>query len=298
MKVGRLYNIKMANKTEKKNQTTIILAIVAVVAVFIFAQMNPSQAGEIEAQDLDEEGLTQWQKNYRAAALDLPTYNTMIKNTDYYQLDDPLIKNVAEDIARNSPTTLDAIKNTLDHVFDEVNYDFNEPDEPCLKSNAPDILKSGTGQCDTQSIVVIAILREMGIAAVPVGGCVVPDSSCKLQSVLLNANIKLPGAPKYNEIEDIDIEAEQFSRRFSRTGGLHAWVTAWVPGTGWVELEPTAGRLADLKCYTYHVELYPTNENREDICVTKSYNYAKACKESNINLLNDNGLGNAGDVSP
>lgn len=283
-----------------KNDVTIMIVIIGVIAIFLIGNSGLiNGGGSTQKQELDESGLTNWQIEYKTSATtNLGSYDRMVKNTDYYLLDDPLIISVAADIAENSPTTMDAIKNTLEYVFLNVNYLFDEPDEACFQGTAPGILASGEGQCDTQSIVVIALLRRMGIAAVPVGGCVVPDPSCKLQSLLLNANIKLPGSPKYQEIVDVDIEATSFGRGFSRTGGLHAWVTAWVPDVGWVELEPTAGRLADLKCYDYHVELYPTNNNREDICVSKSYQYALGCKDSNFDLLNQNGLGVAGEVTP
>lgn len=254
-------------------------------------------SGDVQADNVPAaQGLVySWQEDYaREATTTLTNYVGDTENTDYYDYNDAEIAAIAEKIASEATGAKDAMAKTLAYVFDKVDYTWSEPDSACFGGSAPEILDSGVGQCDTQSMVVISILRKMGIAAKPVGGCLYPTTGCRLESIFpLNA-------PKYNDLDQVDANADAFSRAdiASRKGGLHAWVTAWDPEEGWITLESTTGLIADTKCWNYHVELYVQDENKDDLCVSKSYKYAQGCQLNDLQQLNNYGLGLASEVSP
>lgn len=243
----------------------------------------------------------EWQETYqKQAEIELTDYQGFIANTEYYNYNDPVIEEIANDIRSQSTTSEEAIANTLNYVFDNIEYVY-ESDDACYNSDAPEIIKNGKGQCDTQSIVVISILRKLGIAAKPVGGCIMLNPQCGLQSMLLNSLQGLQGIPRFSELDQVSKDQETFSRSLfsaSRQGGLHAWATAWIPDKGWVVLESTAGEYGDTRCYYYHVELIPEDENKDDICVSKSWEYSKACMINEIDTLNQYGLGLSDEVTP
>jgi transglutaminase-like putative cysteine protease len=300
--VGTLYYIYRNIKNPKTKTRFMTISVLSIVIIFALsgAFLSAEDKGlVITEEDLDAVGRTAWQDDYAFYAQDLATYDSDTANTDYYDIDNDVIMAAANKIAKESDSAKEAVSKTLEFVYQTVQYNINEPDTPCLESTAPDILASGTGQCDTQSIAVIAILRKMGIAARPVGGCIYVNDKCRLQAFF--QSIQAFRTPKYKIPEIVSSEDIEFSRTVSgsRKGGLHAYVVAWLPEDGgWRALEPTAGKFADTICYDYHVELFPNNNQREDICVSKSYSYAKACQLNNLNELNDFGLGLVTEVSP
>jgi len=263
-----------------------LIFIILVIGALLYFNGSSSPSVDIESY---EEG--EWVSPYQDIAREgLTDYSSLTLNTDYYDYDDVTIASIAEEISRSSENSRDAIEKTLEYVNDHVDYVFNEPDQSCYAGTAPNILESGEGQCDTQSITVVSILRKMGIASKPIGGCIVLKPKCQLQSFFLGSVKTLESGVEGIEL---DPEAQTFSRADlkSRKGGLHAWVAAWTPEEGWLTLEATSGKLANLGCYYYHVELMPSNNNKDDICVSKSWDYARACQNNDIETMNQYGLG-------
>ena len=260
-----------------------------------------NQPAEIETTMDIKAAQPGWKEQYEVQAREaLPNYDYDISDTEYYTLDDPLVVSIANDILSKSNSPKEAIQQALTYVYDNIDYVYNEPDSACFTGTASSILASGKGQCDTQAISLIALLRKMKIAAKPVGGCLIVKPSCGLQSFFINSAISLPGMPKY-QLTSIPAPGETiFSRAdiTSRKGGLHAWVTAWIPNEGWLTLEETNGQIVDTACYTYHVELYPNDDNKKELCVSTSWDYASACAMGDINLLNKYGLGDVTNVAP
>lgn len=277
----------------RKGLITVAGAITIIAASFILTAEE-----KVEPELID--GRNAWQVLYeKQASANIIEYNEYTENTAYYDYDSQVISDNAERIARESASSREAIENTLKFVFKNVQYVL-ESDGACFSGTAPTILQSGKGQCDTQSIVVTSLLRKMGIAARPVGGCISLNKDCRLQALFLNSGIAISGAPQYVELEEVDLDpaAPTFSRAgpFSRAGGLHAWVAAWTPEEGWLTLETTNGLIANENCYSYHVELIPSNNQKNDICVTKNFDYASACRKNDFEAMNANGLGLMEDV--
>jgi transglutaminase-like putative cysteine protease len=283
--IAVLLIINKIAKGEKKHKTFVVSLLVFSIVFFAYqAQMT----GNGNQQQATEQNMTQWQVNYQTmATAQLQGYEEKVQNTPYYDFDNPAIAEVAEHIALASTDEHDAIQGALSYVISNVRYDSDEDNagnNACFSATAPSILARGTGQCDTQSIVVIALLRKMGIAAKPVGGCIAKDTeSCALQSIF---QFKEPKhTERKNETGPI------YSRGAFRPYGLHAFVTAWTTDNGWIVLESTSGTIANTKCYKYHVELFPEDTDKESICVSKNEAYKNACDMFDVEAMNANGIG-------
>lgn len=275
---------------------TVVITVMLLAIMFILNQDKQS-----DTQMDIKTAKAGWAEKYESQAREmLPSYSNYIVDTEYYQLDDPLIETIANDIIAKSSTPEEAMQGALSYVYANVAYLYNEPDAACYAGTAASIIESGSGQCDTQTIVVVSILRKMGIAAKPVGGCLIINPSCRLQSFFVGSAIDLPWIPKYRPTVTPVPYAETFSRAGinSRAGGLHAWVTAWLPTKGWVTLEATNGRFANTECYTYHVEVFPSDNNKKELCVSTNWAYASACATNNLEQLDIYGLGTVSKVSP
>lgn len=293
----------MAKKqdNEIKKIMPAVLSVVIVLIILFIIPRGPEET-DINVDDVDpnekvEAETFSWQDSYEDTAREaLPDYNTFTANTNYYDYNDLRIVTATNKIASESKNPREATLRTLQFVYRNVEYVIGESDIKCFEGRAPDILASGAGQCDTQSLVVISMLRKMGIAAVPVGGCAVQKTTCGLQAFLQSitgAGPKIP--PTIVTPGDVYFSRGQSS---GRSGGLHAYVAAWLPGEGWVALESTAGDFADTFCWYYHVELFPANDQKEDICVSKNFGYATACANSDLERLDQYGEGLITEVEP
>jgi transglutaminase-like putative cysteine protease len=303
--------IYLIQKSIKNEQTRLKFIVISILTVIVLLAISGAFSSIINGPTTIKTASNttkklSWQEDYafQAKANLSASYETDIENTAYYDYDNKVIKDIAYTISSESRTSNEAIIKTLNYVYTNVDYVYGESDDACFTGTAPSIITSGKGQCDTQSIAVISILRKMGIAAKPAGGCIVVNSNCKLQAMFQSIGVLRP--PMYTELTAKDVVETKttFSRTvteedlLSRQGGLHAWVVAWLPDQGWVALEATNGQKADTNCYYYHVELYPQDANRDDICVSKNRNYAKACQLDDLTLLNQYGLGIVTEVSP
>lgn len=246
----------MVDKVKAKKLELAVIVLWLIVFVSIF-----SKPAELVVAELD------WQSNYRAAYQDSREY---LANTNYYDFDHSEVVNVASEIGGKAINAQNAVELTLNYVYENVEYDYTETDETCFETTAPKILQRKTGQCDTQSIAVISILRKMGIASRPVGGCIAERAVCTFKFALMAAVGKEVKKPK-TRIIDLTLE------EFGRGGALHAWVEAWLPSKGWVLLEPTTGEFADTNCWEYETELYPSNEDKYHLCVSDDRAFAQAC---------------------
>jgi uncharacterized protein (DUF2126 family)/transglutaminase-like putative cysteine protease len=125
----------------------------------------------------------------------------------------PLVDAWVAGIPRESTSLIDFLVALNRRVRDDVDYSVRmehgvqSPDET---------LRLGVGSCRDSSWLLVAILRRLGIAARFASGYLVqlaPD----------------PPAPTAGDGDSTD---------------LHAWAEAYVPGAGWIGLDPTSGLLA------------------------------------------------------
>ena len=240
-----------------KKEKTIWMIAIATIIIFVIVSRGyypstPSETGII----------TDWQAPYKNSLSQENIESKYLEETDYYDYSSKQIQSAINEVLSQSNNPREAVDLALEYVYGNVEYVYGEPDLNCFNGKASLILESGKGQCDTQSMVLITILRGMGIAARPVGGCAysVP------YAVFVEGPITEP----------INIDVEKGIA--SRGGALHAWVEAWIPNEGWVPLEITRGVFqSELKGYDFNIEMYPENEDKYHLCVSTDLEYARWC---------------------
>ncbi len=250
------------------------------VLISVLVSSIPSEAPDVPGIFID------WQENYNS---NLPIeHRTHLAKTDYYDFDTAYIKGITDKIAESSRTEEEAVQITLNYVFGNVIYDFGESDSACFQGTGSSVLKKKIGQCDTQSIAVLTLLRGMGIASRPAVGCLSTNPTCDFQQSLFAIAGIEKRRPKWVELGEIDPDQEVFSRRqrveildeiISRQGGLHAWVEYWSITTNeWITIEPTSGEVINEDgCYEYEIEMYPSDDDKTHLCVSTDIQFAMKC---------------------
>jgi transglutaminase-like putative cysteine protease len=237
----------------------------AVILGFMYLM---SQSNSLKVNTTEDKNLTYeppaWLVSYRSS---LPAeMQGYIKEDMLYDYESLEIKKAIVEIITTSESLREAVDKTLDYTYYHVNYDWNEPDSVCFNSKASSILASGIGQCDTMSRVNIAILRGMGIAARPEGGCLSVSDTCGQTFAIVGGR-----APITQEIQ-------VHNNMGSRAGGLHAWLEIYLPDEGgWVDGESTSGKIIEpSSCLKFTHELYPTSVLDE--CVSTDLGFINMCR--------------------
>jgi transglutaminase-like putative cysteine protease len=128
-----------------------------------------------------------------------------------FLLDSPLVtaSPALADYARSSftpgRTVLDGLGDLARRIHADVAY---EPGETSVATTADEVLEGRRGVCQDFAHLAIGCLRSLGLAARYVSGYLETEPP--------------PGQPR---LQGADVS--------------HAWASLWIPGAGWVDVDPT-----------------------------------------------------------
>ena len=148
------------------------------------------------------------------------TYEAQLRRelTPYFEVTDdgPLLAEWLQQVDREPTSTVDFLVKLNQQVRETVNYSVRL--EPGVQS-CEETLQKKIGSCRDSGWLLVQILRHMGLAARFVSGYLVQ----------LTADEKSLDGPSGPEADFTD---------------LHAWAEVYIPGAGWVGLDPTSGLFA------------------------------------------------------
>ena len=127
----------------------------------------------------------------------------------------PLLQDFLDTIPRERARTVDFVVGLNARISKEVGYVIRM--EPGVQT-PEETFQRGTGSCRDSSWLLVQTLRNLGFAARFVSGYLIQ----------LKPDLKALDGPSGTEVDFTD---------------LHAWCEVYLPGAGWIGLDPTSGLL-------------------------------------------------------
>ncbi|WOD13083.1 transglutaminase family protein [Pseudomonas sp. NyZ704] len=158
-----------------------------------------------------------WEQAVRETAADIRYSNRDCLEARLFMLDSPFIHQ-HESLANYALSSFAAGRNLLDAVLDLNQRIFNEfvydPDFTTVATPLKEVLASRRGVCQDFAHLAIGCLRSLGLAARYISGY--------METMPPAGQEKLLGAD-----------------------ATHAWLAVFIPGWGWLEIDPTNGCVPD-----------------------------------------------------
>lgn len=158
-----------------------------------------------------------WEDAVSDVAAALKTGNRDCIDARLFVLESPYIRHqlslaqYAEDSFTSGRDLREALMSLNERIYDEFTYD---PDVTTTATPVLEVLATKRGVCQDFAHLMIACIRALGLPARYVSGY--------METLPPPGQEKLLGAD-----------------------ATHAWIAAFIPGWGWLELDPTNGCLAD-----------------------------------------------------
>jgi uncharacterized protein (DUF2126 family) len=163
----------------------------------------------------------------------------------------PLFKDYLNCVDRKKKRTIDFLVGINQKLSNDIDYLIRL--EPGVQTPEQTI-KLGSGSCRDSAWMLVQLLRHCGLAARFVSGYLIQ----------LKADVKALDGPSGTEVDFTD---------------LHAWCEVFLPGAGWIGLDPTSGLLAGeghipLACTPLHSSAAPLEGSIEECEVEFSHHMA------------------------
>jgi len=139
--------------------------------------------------------------------------------------------------------TVETLVNFNSWIYEQLGYERRDEGDPFLPSET---LSRGQGSCRDFGVLLAEVLRQNGIAT-------------RLASGFLWEGEKEEGKPKVAE------------------SAMHAWVESYLPGAGWLAMDPTNGSFTDHSAITTAAGLY-----HENIAPVSGHYYGKKTIPSHL----------------
>jgi uncharacterized protein (DUF2126 family)/transglutaminase-like putative cysteine protease len=132
----------------------------------------------------------------------------------------PLLEEYVDSLSNETHRTVSFLVRLNRMVRDSIGYEIRL--EHGVQSSE-ETLQKGTGSCRDSAWLLVQAFRKLGIAARFVSGYLIQLASAE-------------GALEADQ-------SEEGSRRIVDSADLHAWAEVFLPGAGWIGLDPTSGYL-------------------------------------------------------